>query len=163
MTDSNAASVTRTLRLKVRAESYGWLNAAAVEVNHVSREGRLDAALTDVLDQAAGHQEVVVQLFVDIAAGLRTVGAFEPLAFPFQRDGLAPDRQIPVEHLAGPVGHARLRAAARAPAAGVRAPGDAYNDLSIRLPGPGLVKFQALDIQDVCHGQDCTGRPGGVL
>lgn len=35
MTDSNAASVTRTLRLKVRRESYGWLNAAAIEVNHV--------------------------------------------------------------------------------------------------------------------------------
>ena len=35
MNDPNAASVTRTLRLKVRAESYGWLNAAAVEVNHV--------------------------------------------------------------------------------------------------------------------------------
>jgi putative transposase len=33
--DSNAASVTRTLRLKVRAESYAWLNAAAVETNQV--------------------------------------------------------------------------------------------------------------------------------
>jgi putative transposase len=30
-----AASVTRTLRLKVRVESYGWLNKAAVEVNQV--------------------------------------------------------------------------------------------------------------------------------
>jgi hypothetical protein len=28
-------SFTRTLRLKVRRESYGWLNAAAVEVNEV--------------------------------------------------------------------------------------------------------------------------------
>jgi IS605 OrfB family transposase len=28
-----ASSITRTLRLKVRSESYGWLNAAAVEVN----------------------------------------------------------------------------------------------------------------------------------
>ena len=28
-----ASSFTRTLRLKVRSESYGWLNAAAVEVN----------------------------------------------------------------------------------------------------------------------------------
>ena len=27
------SSFTRTLRLKVRRESYGWLNAAAVEVN----------------------------------------------------------------------------------------------------------------------------------
>lgn len=31
----NAVSVTRTLRLKVRAESNGWLDAAAVEVNQV--------------------------------------------------------------------------------------------------------------------------------
>ena len=30
---AHAASFTRTLRLKVRAESYPWLNAAAVEVN----------------------------------------------------------------------------------------------------------------------------------
>ena len=28
-------SFTRTLRLKVRAEAYSWLNAAAVEVNEV--------------------------------------------------------------------------------------------------------------------------------
>jgi IS605 OrfB family transposase len=28
-------SFTRTLRLKIRAESYPWLNAAAIEVNHV--------------------------------------------------------------------------------------------------------------------------------
>ena len=28
-------SFTRTLRLKVRAEAYAWLNAAAVEVNEV--------------------------------------------------------------------------------------------------------------------------------
>jgi len=32
---AHAASFTRTLRLKVRAESYPWLNAAAVEVNQV--------------------------------------------------------------------------------------------------------------------------------
>jgi hypothetical protein len=32
---AHAVSVTRTLRLKVRAESYAWLNAAAVEVNAV--------------------------------------------------------------------------------------------------------------------------------
>jgi putative transposase len=32
---STAVIVTRTLRLKVRAESYGWLDAAAVEVNQV--------------------------------------------------------------------------------------------------------------------------------
>ena len=31
----HAASFTRTLRLKVRAESFLWLNAAAVEVNQV--------------------------------------------------------------------------------------------------------------------------------
>src|SRR5271169_6122869 len=31
----SAASVTRTLRLKVKAESYGWLSKAAVEVNQV--------------------------------------------------------------------------------------------------------------------------------
>jgi IS605 OrfB family transposase len=31
----NAASFTRTLRLKVRAETYAWLNAAAIEVNAV--------------------------------------------------------------------------------------------------------------------------------
>jgi putative transposase len=31
----HAASFTRTLRLKVKAESYPWLNAAAVEVNQV--------------------------------------------------------------------------------------------------------------------------------
>ena len=30
-----ALSFTRTLRFKVRAESYGWLRAAAVEVNQV--------------------------------------------------------------------------------------------------------------------------------
>ena len=28
-------SLTRTLRMKVRRESYAWLNAAAVEVNEV--------------------------------------------------------------------------------------------------------------------------------
>ncbi len=27
--------VPRTLKLKVRPEAYGWLSAAAVEVNHV--------------------------------------------------------------------------------------------------------------------------------
>ena len=35
MIDRNAASFTRTLRLKVRPESYAWLNAASVEVNQV--------------------------------------------------------------------------------------------------------------------------------
>jgi hypothetical protein len=29
------SSFTRTLKLKVRAESYGWLSAVAVEVNQV--------------------------------------------------------------------------------------------------------------------------------
>jgi IS605 OrfB family transposase len=33
--DQNVVSFTRTLRLKVRSESYAWLNAAAVEVNQV--------------------------------------------------------------------------------------------------------------------------------
>jgi IS605 OrfB family transposase len=33
--DSNAASFTRTLRLKVKSEAYPWLAAAAVEVNQV--------------------------------------------------------------------------------------------------------------------------------
>ena len=31
----NAVPVTRTLRLKVKAEAYPWLNAAATEVNQV--------------------------------------------------------------------------------------------------------------------------------
>ena len=35
MSNPNAASFTRTLRLKIRRESYGWLNAAATEVNQV--------------------------------------------------------------------------------------------------------------------------------
>jgi hypothetical protein len=35
MTSSNAASVTLTVRLKVRPEAYAWLNAAAIEVNAV--------------------------------------------------------------------------------------------------------------------------------
>jgi hypothetical protein len=30
-----APTCIRTLRLKVKAESYGWLNAAAIEVNQV--------------------------------------------------------------------------------------------------------------------------------
>jgi hypothetical protein len=30
-----AGSCTRTLRLKIRAEAYPWLNVAAVEVNQV--------------------------------------------------------------------------------------------------------------------------------
>jgi hypothetical protein len=41
------ASFTRTLRLKVKAESYGWLNKAAVEVNQVFNWGNatsIDAA-----------------------------------------------------------------------------------------------------------------------
>jgi hypothetical protein len=29
------SSLTRTLKLKVRRESYGWLSAAAIEVNEV--------------------------------------------------------------------------------------------------------------------------------
>lgn len=44
---AQAASVTRTLRLKVKAESYGWLNKAAVEVNQVfnwANATSLDAA-----------------------------------------------------------------------------------------------------------------------
>src|SRR5271169_2592746 len=32
---TQGASFTRTLRLKVKSESYGWLNKAAVEVNQV--------------------------------------------------------------------------------------------------------------------------------
>jgi hypothetical protein len=32
---AHGACVTLTLRLKVRPESYAWLSAAAVEVNHV--------------------------------------------------------------------------------------------------------------------------------
>ena len=32
---AHVISVTRTLRLKVRRESYAWLNAAAIEVNPV--------------------------------------------------------------------------------------------------------------------------------
>src|SRR5271169_4428754 len=44
---AQAASFTRTLRLKVKAESYGWLNQAAVEVNQVfnwANATSLDAA-----------------------------------------------------------------------------------------------------------------------
>jgi hypothetical protein len=44
---SHLASVTRTLRLKVRGESYPWLNAAAVEVNDVwnwANANSMDAA-----------------------------------------------------------------------------------------------------------------------
>jgi IS605 OrfB family transposase len=33
--NTNAVSFTRTLRLKVKREAYGWLNAAAIEVNQV--------------------------------------------------------------------------------------------------------------------------------
>ena len=33
--DSAIVSVTRTLRLKVTADAYPWLNAAAIEVNTV--------------------------------------------------------------------------------------------------------------------------------
>jgi len=32
---NEVATCIRTLRLKVKTESYAWLNAAAVEVNHV--------------------------------------------------------------------------------------------------------------------------------
>jgi putative transposase len=35
MTTGTHSPFTRTVRLKVRAESYGWLNAAAIEVNQV--------------------------------------------------------------------------------------------------------------------------------
>lgn len=35
MSDSKAALFIRTLRLKVKAESYPWLEAAATEVNQV--------------------------------------------------------------------------------------------------------------------------------
>ena len=46
------ATFTKTLRIKVKAESYGWLNAAAVEVNQVfnwSNETSMKAAMrTDV-------------------------------------------------------------------------------------------------------------------
>lgn len=35
MTNPNAASFTRTLRLKVKREAYTWLDAAAIEVNQV--------------------------------------------------------------------------------------------------------------------------------
>ena len=35
MTDASVQTVIRTLRLKVRVEAYGWLNAAAIEVNQV--------------------------------------------------------------------------------------------------------------------------------
>ena len=35
ISQTHAASVTRTLRLKVRGESNAWLNAAAIEVNQV--------------------------------------------------------------------------------------------------------------------------------
>jgi len=34
-THPNVLSVTRTLRLKLKSETYKWLNAAAVEVNQV--------------------------------------------------------------------------------------------------------------------------------
>lgn len=44
--------VTRTLKLKVRPESYGWLGAAAIEVNHVwnyaNEASRLAATRTDL-------------------------------------------------------------------------------------------------------------------
>lgn len=36
MNNSNAVSFTRTLRLKVKAEAYPWLNLAAIEVNRHS-------------------------------------------------------------------------------------------------------------------------------
>jgi len=48
-----ADSFTRTLRLKVRAEAYPWLNAAAVEVNQVfnwANATSIDAADRTVMD-----------------------------------------------------------------------------------------------------------------
>jgi IS605 OrfB family transposase len=53
MNDPNAVSFTRTLRLKVRAESYSWLEAAAVEVNQVfnwcNETSLLAATRTDLM------------------------------------------------------------------------------------------------------------------
>ena len=48
----HAGSFTRTLRLKVRAEAYAWLNAAAVEVNQVfnwANATSIDAADRNIL------------------------------------------------------------------------------------------------------------------
>jgi hypothetical protein len=46
MVDADTTSFTRTLRLKVKAEAYPWLNAAAVEVNQIfnyANEASFDA------------------------------------------------------------------------------------------------------------------------
>ncbi len=56
-----ASSFTRTVRLKVRGESYAWLNAVAIEVNQVfnyCNETSLAAATrTEVGGMSSGYNE----------------------------------------------------------------------------------------------------------
>ncbi|MFI4867573.1 MAG: hypothetical protein ACHQDB_10810 [Steroidobacterales bacterium] len=47
-------SLTRTLRLKVRAEAYSWVNAAAVEVNEVFNYCNETSLAKSVLDSGWG-------------------------------------------------------------------------------------------------------------
>ena len=66
-----ALSFTRTLRLKVRAEAYAWLNAAAGEVNVVFNNGRVIANAQGIRkhDHAA-HAEAAREVTRAAAAGV---------------------------------------------------------------------------------------------
>jgi hypothetical protein len=68
---------TRTLRLKVRPESYRWLNAAAVEVNGVFNFCNEASLLAATRTEAFGREAAAAALaYQSRCAALPGLGAF---------------------------------------------------------------------------------------
>lgn len=82
ISQTHAASVTRTLRLKVCGKSHAWLNAAAIEVNQVFNGGNATS-----IDAADGNRRANAQFLsgfdpCDLSAGPRRISRRSaPIAF----------------------------------------------------------------------------------
>src|SRR5688572_16338776 len=78
----HAAGVTLTLRLKVRPESYAWLDAAAVEVNQRTRLAK------SVLDSGWGMLRQMLQYKCEHAGrSVEVVIRYDPLPHPTTNPG----------------------------------------------------------------------------
>ena len=103
---AHAASCTRTVRLKVRAESCGWLNAAAAEMNQVfnwANETSLKAATRtdlkrkwmsgfDLCSLSAGATEYFERIGADTIAIVANDQGNGP--WPERRAVGIPDRRV---------------------------------------------------------------------
>ena len=157
----HAGSFTRTLRLKVRAEAYPWLNAAAVEVNQV-----FNWANATSIDAADRNRRAHAKLLSGFELCNLSAGATEF----FERIGADTIQRICVEYAAKRRAARRVKLRWRVSRGSRRSLGWVpfkaaslkRRGLSLRFCGKALRVFERERLQDVkwrdgCFAQDACG------